>query len=211
MEVRRLRSGNLNGELYHHGVKGQRWGVRRYQNYDGTYKTSSESSNTKHQYGTTHTTQVNNTVGYTINGRKKTTTGNSKGVNRRKKVDTGNTMASGKRKTGGNTHAAFAANELYEYEKKKKDKENFGGAQWQKEDENPTQPEASAVGDVDMTASIAAAEAYNNQLIASAKIEKAINTGITVATTIVKGLRMTPLSSSKKLASSLLSLVTNKK
>lgn len=24
-------------ELYHHGIKGQRWGVRRYQNYDGTY------------------------------------------------------------------------------------------------------------------------------------------------------------------------------
>jgi len=23
-------------ELYHHGVKGQRWGVRRYQNKDGT-------------------------------------------------------------------------------------------------------------------------------------------------------------------------------
>jgi hypothetical protein len=24
-------------ELYHHGIKGQRWGVRRYQNEDGTY------------------------------------------------------------------------------------------------------------------------------------------------------------------------------
>ena len=23
-------------ELYHHGVKGQRWGVRRFQNPDGT-------------------------------------------------------------------------------------------------------------------------------------------------------------------------------
>ena len=24
-------------ELYHYGIKGQRWGVRRYQNQDGTY------------------------------------------------------------------------------------------------------------------------------------------------------------------------------
>lgn len=23
-------------ELYHHGIKGQRWGVRRYQNTDGS-------------------------------------------------------------------------------------------------------------------------------------------------------------------------------
>lgn len=25
-----------NTEIYHHGVKGQRWGVRRYQNQDGS-------------------------------------------------------------------------------------------------------------------------------------------------------------------------------
>ena len=27
---------NYNAELYHYGVKGQKWGVRRYQNKDGT-------------------------------------------------------------------------------------------------------------------------------------------------------------------------------
>lgn len=32
MVVRRLKS----NELYHHGIKGQRWGVRRYQNSDGS-------------------------------------------------------------------------------------------------------------------------------------------------------------------------------
>ena len=29
-------SGEYQNELYHHGIKGQKWGVRRYRNYDGS-------------------------------------------------------------------------------------------------------------------------------------------------------------------------------
>ena len=35
MEIRRLPNWNSD-ELYHHGIKGQRWGVRRFQNPDGS-------------------------------------------------------------------------------------------------------------------------------------------------------------------------------
>ena len=29
-------------ELYHHGIKGQKWGVRHFQNKDGSYKPGAE-------------------------------------------------------------------------------------------------------------------------------------------------------------------------
>ena len=34
-------------ELYHHGVKGQRWGVRRYQNKDGSLTPAGKKRNNK--------------------------------------------------------------------------------------------------------------------------------------------------------------------
>lgn len=32
------------GELYHYGIKGQKWGVRRYQNEDGTLTAAGKNS-----------------------------------------------------------------------------------------------------------------------------------------------------------------------
>ncbi len=41
-------------ELYHYGIKGQKWGVRRYQNEDGSYTSEGlkrRQENTKKMYG----------------------------------------------------------------------------------------------------------------------------------------------------------------
>lgn len=40
----------VNGELYHHGVKGQRWGVRRYQNKDGSLTKAGKRRKAKEDY-----------------------------------------------------------------------------------------------------------------------------------------------------------------
>lgn len=44
-----------NNELYHHGVKGQKWGVRRYQNKDGSLTSAGKKrARTKDSFNTNH-------------------------------------------------------------------------------------------------------------------------------------------------------------
>lgn len=43
----------LREELYHHGIKGQKWGVRRFQNEDGTYTAEGKSRRNDGLEGTT--------------------------------------------------------------------------------------------------------------------------------------------------------------
>lgn len=38
------------GQLYHHGIKGQKWGVRRYQNADGSLTAAGEKRYAKQEY-----------------------------------------------------------------------------------------------------------------------------------------------------------------
>lgn len=40
-----------NGELYHHGIKGQRWGVRRFQNPDGSLTAKGIKRISENKYG----------------------------------------------------------------------------------------------------------------------------------------------------------------
>lgn len=49
-------------ELYHHGVKGQKWGVRRYQNPDGSYKAGAEGRYSSNSGQKKRTNVVNKTI-----------------------------------------------------------------------------------------------------------------------------------------------------
>ncbi len=48
-------------ELYHHGIKGQKWGVRRYQNKDGSY--TEEGKQRRSKYRSESTISVNSSSG----------------------------------------------------------------------------------------------------------------------------------------------------
>lgn len=75
MKVRRLKP----DELQHHGIKGQKWGVRRFQNYDGTLI---NSKGQKGQYGGSGA-GTNDPRAKHRNDGGKYSTGKSKGVHRR--------------------------------------------------------------------------------------------------------------------------------
>lgn len=46
---------NYSDELYHHGIKGQRWGIRRYQNKDGTLTPAGKKRVAHEDYTKAHT------------------------------------------------------------------------------------------------------------------------------------------------------------
>lgn len=65
-------------ELYHHGVRGQKWGVRRYQNTDGSYKSGAQGRYTD-----------DGSPG--VNKSRSASSGKSSGVGKSSKVKTGST------------------------------------------------------------------------------------------------------------------------
>ena len=67
-----------NDELYHHGVKNQRWGVRRYQNYGGSLTEEGYQHWGLNPDGSRRKTSRDNV--YTPNGEKKAVTGYAVGA-----------------------------------------------------------------------------------------------------------------------------------
>lgn len=104
-------------ELYHHGVKGQKWGVRRYQNTDGSYKSGAQGRYTDD--GSPGVNKSRSTSGGKSGGRSKSSnvkTDKSKGP--KKKMSTKKKVAIGLGVAG----AALTAYGAYKYSKHIKDK-----------------------------------------------------------------------------------------
>ena len=55
----------ISDELYHHGIKGQRWGVRRYQNSDGTLTSAGKARYNAGEFGKTVKRKVSSALSTT--------------------------------------------------------------------------------------------------------------------------------------------------
>lgn len=68
----------INGELYHHGVKGQRWGVRRYQNPDGSLTALGKKRQAKAIRSDRYATIAKGTTLYRVSASDKSDAGDGK-------------------------------------------------------------------------------------------------------------------------------------